>query len=727
MIFLTPVIAVIAAAVAIPALVILYFLKLKRRDVEISTTLLWKKAIQDLQANAPFQRLRNNILLILQLLALLVALLALAQPELSRGIGAGDKHVIVIDRSASMRTADGDPDNPAGERTRLEQAKREASKLVDSMREPGLLGAAGDEAMVVAFDTIADRVQNFTSSKAELKRAIEGITQTDAPTRFGPAFDTARALARTIMEEGKGLVNAGTNATIHLFSDGRLPDLDQLRPGADDRLVYYPIGRTDSANLGIVGLRAERAFDEPAKLSIFVSVQNTARQPRKTDVQLAVDGQVVGVREVTIPAARVESVEQGAGDAKPADGTKAPDGTKPTGTTAATVQQDLPGISGVVFSVDRAQGGLFTIQLRPALPEGTPSDPLATDNFGYLVVPPAKRLAVALVTSGNLFLRGALEALPLAKLDVFTPGQGALLFDSAGKPTSVYDVYVLDGWLPAVPTRDGKAPASGTGPGLPQARVLAFNVNPPPPLGMLDVGPGEATVVLKHERDHPALRNIAMDALTISGTRKQSLPPGSGSRVLAEGVNGPLIFEVSDLGTRALVVSFDLLASNWPLDAGFVLFVAQGTAYLGQDAADTTAWQIKPGQTIEQVLPTGASSPRLTVPDGTRRELLLNPDGRVVFGPAQSVGMYTLSWAGSPGPTDTVAEGRARRPFASNLLDSRESDVATAPPSALTSLLFNAQAGQRPQSPTRLWPWLLIGAVVVMVVEWFVYNRKVAI
>ncbi|MFO0490845.1 MAG: BatA domain-containing protein, partial [bacterium] len=94
MIFLTPVIAIIAAAVAIPALVILYFLKLKRRDVEISTTLLWKKAIQDLQANAPFQRLRNNILLILQLLALLAALLALAQPELSRGIGAGDKHVI---------------------------------------------------------------------------------------------------------------------------------------------------------------------------------------------------------------------------------------------------------------------------------------------------------------------------------------------------------------------------------------------------------------------------------------------------------------------------------------------------------------------------------------------------------------------------------------------------------------------------------------------------------
>mgnify|MGYP002397188563 CR=1 FL=1 len=71
----------IAGAIAVPLLVLLYFLKLRRQTVEVSTTLLWAKAIQDLQANAPFQRLRNNILLILQLLALALILLAAAQPE----------------------------------------------------------------------------------------------------------------------------------------------------------------------------------------------------------------------------------------------------------------------------------------------------------------------------------------------------------------------------------------------------------------------------------------------------------------------------------------------------------------------------------------------------------------------------------------------------------------------------------------------------------------------
>src|SRR5918911_4696104 len=93
--------AMIAAALAIPALLVLYFLKLKRREMPVSSTLLWKRAIQDLQVNAPFQKLRRNLLLLLQLLLLILLLLALSRPVTKYTQVAGKTTVLLIDRSAS--------------------------------------------------------------------------------------------------------------------------------------------------------------------------------------------------------------------------------------------------------------------------------------------------------------------------------------------------------------------------------------------------------------------------------------------------------------------------------------------------------------------------------------------------------------------------------------------------------------------------------------------------
>src|SRR2546421_11195322 len=98
--------ALAAAAIVIPALLVLYFLKLRRREMPVSSTFLWKKAVQDLQVNAPFQRLRKNLLLFLQLLLLLMLLLALSRPVSNFTPGAGKLSVILIDRSASMSAAD---------------------------------------------------------------------------------------------------------------------------------------------------------------------------------------------------------------------------------------------------------------------------------------------------------------------------------------------------------------------------------------------------------------------------------------------------------------------------------------------------------------------------------------------------------------------------------------------------------------------------------------------
>jgi len=123
--WLTPLMGLYAAAAAVPLLLLLYFLKLKRRETAVSSTLLWKRAVRDLQVNAPFQRLRRNLLLLLQLLALTAMLLALAGPVLALRRGPGRRYVLLIDRSASMNATDVEP-------SRLAEARKQAKVFVES-------------------------------------------------------------------------------------------------------------------------------------------------------------------------------------------------------------------------------------------------------------------------------------------------------------------------------------------------------------------------------------------------------------------------------------------------------------------------------------------------------------------------------------------------------------------------------------------------------------------
>src|SRR4051794_7687544 len=95
--FISPIGGIIAAVLSISALLVLYFLKLRRREMPVSTTILWRKAVQDLQVNAPFQKLRRNLLLLLQLLLLIALCLALMRPVANFKKGAGKLTVTLID------------------------------------------------------------------------------------------------------------------------------------------------------------------------------------------------------------------------------------------------------------------------------------------------------------------------------------------------------------------------------------------------------------------------------------------------------------------------------------------------------------------------------------------------------------------------------------------------------------------------------------------------------
>src|SRR5947209_322282 len=120
--------ALILAVLAVP-IILMYVLKLRRQEYRVPSTLLWRQALEDIQANAPWQRLRFNILLLLQLLALAAAIFALARPAYSRShVMAGDL-ALIVDQSYGMQARDVAPSRFA--------AAQDRARSIASLRAGG--------------------------------------------------------------------------------------------------------------------------------------------------------------------------------------------------------------------------------------------------------------------------------------------------------------------------------------------------------------------------------------------------------------------------------------------------------------------------------------------------------------------------------------------------------------------------------------------------------------
>jgi hypothetical protein len=258
---------------ALPVVVVFYLLKRKRVVKLISSTLLWQRFLAENQANAPFQKLRKNWLLFLQLLLLLLVIFALTRPYFTGDAKPSRLRVLVLDASASMQATDVQPN-------RFESARAEAMKYVDGLRE-------GDQMIVLQAGAITQVRQSATSEKAALRRALQSAEATDSITRL----DEALRLAETLVKDQN-------DAEIHLFSDGAFPFPEGFETKSLP-LVYHRIG-TSSENAGITAMDVRANPDNPAQRAIFVNVSNVSSNTMSSRLELTFNGQPVDLKAVTL-------------------------------------------------------------------------------------------------------------------------------------------------------------------------------------------------------------------------------------------------------------------------------------------------------------------------------------------------------------------------------------------------------------------------------------------
>lgn len=265
----------LAFAAAIPVVILFYLLKRKRVVKLVSSTLLWQRFLSETQASKPFQKLRHNWLLVLQLALLVLAVLALARPFFTGKARPSQLRVMILDASASMQAKDEAP-------SRFEKARVEALKWVDSLRDQ-------DKMVIVQAAANAEVKQSETSEKAALRRAIQACQPMDSPTRLVAALKMAESLVRD-----------RPGAEIHLFSDGAVPELSEFE-NKNLPLVFHRIGQR-CANLGLTALDVRANPDDPSQRALYTSVVNFSSNAVETVLELLFEGQPVAARPLNLGA-----------------------------------------------------------------------------------------------------------------------------------------------------------------------------------------------------------------------------------------------------------------------------------------------------------------------------------------------------------------------------------------------------------------------------------------
>ncbi|EAQ82453.1 vWA domain-containing protein [Blastopirellula marina] len=635
------------------AIIALYFLKLRRQPLEVPSTYLWSRTIEDLHVNSLWQRLRQSILLLLQLLFVLLLFLACLRPGMQGQKLIGDRFVFLVDNSASMSSADVE-----GQTDRLAEAKRRIAEMIDQMQ-------SGDVAMLVSFADRAKIEQAFTDDRRILQRKLTAIEPTNRVSDISEALRVASGLAnpgQTAFSEGDAGVAEAKPATLYIFSDGRFPPIADFTFG-NLAPVYVPIGDPLSGNVGIIAFSTQRNSDRNNELQAYARIERFGAAPDEVAAQLYYNDELLDAQTVKLP-------EEGA--------------------------------AGLQFELGDLDAGKLRLQIEV-------DDALANDNVAYAAINPPRKANVLMVTPGNDYFRLAMATEAITRLARTTMVEPSYLQGDQYKQeaaTGVFDVIIYDNCSPET---------------MPESSTLFLGAIPPGDQWKLGE---EVTVpqVIDIAHSHPLMNFIEMTNVMIGYANPVEV---SGGTTLIDSQFGPLLAIAPRKGFEDAVLGFNFLIekdgstlynTEWPKRQSFPVFVKNVIEYLGDVRQGGGDLSIRPGMPIE--LRTSTPVPEVKVSPPTGRERTIGREGKNIFSFSETDQLGTYNVREGNGPDVTQS-------FSVNIFDAQESNIP--PADAIATDWGEPIAGQSSWEPVRVdfWKWIVAAAIVVLLVEWWIYNRRV--
>jgi len=669
----------------VPAVVAMYLLRLRRTPTVVPSTLLWQRLAADVEANAPWQKLKRSLLLLLQLLLVVILALLAARPFVERPAGLARDLVVIIDTSASMSATDVPPDRLS--------AAREAAK--DALKDL----PAGGKVSVIEAGRTARIVATGTSDIGRVRQAIDSIRPTVSRGDLGDALALAQQLA----------VQSG-DAEILIATDAALAVPPTTRVDAPIRVLRVgdPKG---SRNQAIVAL-AVRTAPSAVTRSVFTSVANFDLEYATRRLEVWGDDHLIETRTIPIDAQQRADV------------------------IVDDVPADVTTIEVRLVAADDSD------------PDARP-DLLAADDRAWAVVPPQRTRNVLVIGNGDPYLETALSYLPNSRLFGLTPAEypaGAVRKDGTSWDLIIFEGYV-PATLPATPILAIAPPtSSGLGEvgGVDKDPAIGSLGTDEPILRYVDLStthiaeaqhvtlPSWARAVIPGTKGAPLLyagvRAGLPAAVMAFEPRQSDLPLQVAFPILIANLTGELLG--GSAAPTAAVRPGDPVALTIPPGAiGLHVVRPDGTATdLIPGAAGGTSVTFTQSDLLGVYTATPIAAPSSS-PSGS--------DGPSAAPSATPTPSATGS-AGSSAPSGAqgVDPSQPIR-FAVDLFDVDESAIAPGPPRVLEDLgkpqpspgasgapgAGSSAVDTRPNARDEIWIPIVFIALIALCIEWTLYHR----
>ena len=274
-------------------LVALYFYDRSRRRQIVSTLQFWPRRAA-YPTTTRRKKLQQPWSLLLQLLATLLLLLAIADWRFDITGRPPRRHVLIIETSALMRTA---------------SQESGGGPYIERVREKGLayLRAIpqGDLVMVIRADANPIPATRFTADRDALESAIRGSEPGWTAVNLGGALELARSSLQLAAAAGNasdaGLASSERVGEVAYIGSGRVA---RSQPGLIEtsgipRLRYIDVGEL-MGDLGIRRLSAHRDVSDPQRWQVVAEIHNSGSRPHAARVNFSFEDQPLGYREIQL-------------------------------------------------------------------------------------------------------------------------------------------------------------------------------------------------------------------------------------------------------------------------------------------------------------------------------------------------------------------------------------------------------------------------------------------